>query len=543
MLYENKSFIKHTAAALLSSMIIWLNTPYNLGYASLEGSTWITITVLSLACFALIEAVFFWKVIDRVFNISFRRALLALNFILIILISIHFIWQIRYYRYMWLMGSELATFQQMFWNTVNGGGFFYNSLEGTCRFFIHLAPLVLIALPFYALYQHVYTLFFIQSVFFCYACLPLFLIASKRLNNITSIVISIGFLFYPFIVGPTFSSFRETALIAFFMFFTFYLFEEKRFHLYLLFLLLTMMARETVPLTCFMFAIYAFIKKRPARWIMATAILTISYFLIFLLMQKAVGYIAFETYPSRFVEAYGFTGSGSILPAIISKLSNPKAVIASIFDIEKAKYVYRLLSPCVLILPLSSIEIIFIIPLLCAFLPADNMQWLSPMWHYSMDISIFIWISTIFTISKLTNNKKIATSLNISKERLSLIMAIFVSIMALSTYHTWHIKHERMSNSYYETVKEVTSFIPPDASVCAASCLMPFLCEGRHAVALYKFEQTDYIVIDINRRHTNIFVPKAEEKLKNELAMKYEVVFRKEGIIVYAKKQRHTDRR
>ena len=135
---ENKSFIKHLAAVFFSGMIILLAAPYNLGYASLEKSAWITITVLSLICFALIEAVFFWKVIDRVFNISFRRALLALSFIAAILIFIHFALQIRHFKYMWSMGSDLAGYQQIFWNTVNSGGFLYSSIDdSSCWLFVH----------------------------------------------------------------------------------------------------------------------------------------------------------------------------------------------------------------------------------------------------------------------------------------------------------------------------------------------------------------------------------------------------------------------
>ncbi|MFH0731798.1 MAG: DUF2079 domain-containing protein [Candidatus Omnitrophota bacterium] len=482
----------------------------------------------------LIEIILFWRA-DDIFNIPFRKALLLFSSILVILTFLFFIAQARYYKYMWFIGCESKPIPQAFWNTLNGGGFlYYSGGEGVSLLLIHLVPLILIALPFYAIYPDVHTLIFIQSVFFCFAALPLFLIAVKRLNGIAAMVISFSFLLHPFIVGPAFTApFKETVFIAFFMFFTFYFFENKRFYPYLLFLVLSMMARETVPLTCFMFTIYAILKKRPVKWVVSTAVLTVSYFMLFLFIQQCFDNVAFTTFTVR--EAYfDSAASGSVVTSVISRILNPGALMRVVVDVKNAKYIFRLLSPCGLILPLLSFEIIFVIPQLLVVLLSSNRAFLMPFWHHSVEASIFIWLSCVFGISKISNNEKIIKLLGIGKEKLSLVMVVFLVLMALSTYHTWYVKNEKMDSSYYNAIDEAVSLIPQDAAVSGSSHILPRLHKRRNILYLYEFAKADYIIIDRRRKAGDVGDIGA---LGEGTAKKYKTVFEKEGITVYAKER------
>ncbi len=165
---------------------------------------------------------------------------------------------------------DLGNMTQMVWNTLHGRVLYMTDYFGTNlpRWSMsHVDPILLVFVPVFALFQHPLTLVFSQIILVLLSALIIYKIALLELKSkFAAMAFGLSFLLYPavgFLIAWT-GFHGVTAVIPFFLL-AFYTFE-KMFHtknftrrgviLFWIFLILTMMGKEQLPLYIVMYGFF-----------------------------------------------------------------------------------------------------------------------------------------------------------------------------------------------------------------------------------------------------------------------------------------------
>lgn len=168
---------------------------------------------------------------------------------------------------------DLGIFDQSLWTTLHSGKFLFNTVEmfisqpGTplygSFFVIHFSPILFLVLPFYWLNSSPQTLLVFQSFILGVAAVPLYLFAKNTLNNrVTAVVFSLAYLLYPPLQGVNWFDFHVQAFLPLFFFCTFYFLAKEEWLQYFVFIFLSLMVAENVPVTVVFVGLYGFWRFR-----------------------------------------------------------------------------------------------------------------------------------------------------------------------------------------------------------------------------------------------------------------------------------------
>jgi len=102
------------------------------------------------------------------------------------------------YHFSLYNGLDLAIFNHTFWQTIHGN-FFGSSINPPSYFGDHFAPFLILLIPFYWLIPHPLTLLFLQTLFLASSAIPLYLIAKRYLPSRWVILVTLSWLFNPFL--------------------------------------------------------------------------------------------------------------------------------------------------------------------------------------------------------------------------------------------------------------------------------------------------------------------------------------------------------
>lgn len=229
-------------------------------------------------------------------------------------------------------GLDLAIYNQVFYNSAHGQ-LFHFTIHPQSYLGDHFELIILILLPFYALFQHPISLLVFQSLILSLCAWPLFLIAKKLLPASLersrkapwSLLIAFAWLFCPFVQNINLFEFHILPFAIFFLFWAFYFYLKNNFSAFLLFAFCSLLVREDVALVIFMFAILALIEKRKLSWIIWPALLGAAWFILGL---KATAHFAPD---GQYKFLYYYSWLGANLQEIMTNvLTRPLLIIKHI---------------------------------------------------------------------------------------------------------------------------------------------------------------------------------------------------------------------
>jgi uncharacterized membrane protein len=110
-------------------------------------------------------------------------------------------------------GADMGLFTQTLASAFAEHLPFSNTLEGGNHFTYHFSPILYLFAPFVIVAQSGWPLIVIQAIAGALVAPPLYRIARRRLDERTAFVVALGGLFYPPLVGVTFTDFHEAGLL------------------------------------------------------------------------------------------------------------------------------------------------------------------------------------------------------------------------------------------------------------------------------------------------------------------------------------------
>ncbi len=314
---------------------------------------------LALAGSVLLKLLFFWKrtasVVAYIERRALRLLLAAAGLYFVAFTSLAFL---SYHWYNSFYHADLAQYNQTLWASLRGHIFYSAGLEITSNTYLstHVSPFLLVfVLPFYALRQEPQTYLMLRVLALALAALPLFYCVRRlTASAVASLLLAVAFLFHPEIAAQPFTSGYETVFVAAPFFAAFYFFLERRFGLFFTFLVITISVREDFVPAALVFGIYALLKRRPRKWVLAPLALGVAWGAAVLIIFKLT------IVHNMFALYYGHLGDGPTA-MIKTLIFHPIYSIAEVRRLQTS-YLYNLLAPEGLVLPLGGLASLFALP-------------------------------------------------------------------------------------------------------------------------------------------------------------------------------------
>jgi uncharacterized membrane protein len=423
-------------------------------------------------------------------------------------------------------GDQLL-FEQVVYNTAHGKPF-YNNFSHQNHFGDHNSPILGIIALFTLILPAPYILSIFTVVSIAIAAIPIYLLSRDALGNKTPALLLAGcFLMLPALVGQIFVSFHEINLVLPFLTFTFYFFVRERFFPFIAMCLMAMLVKEDVAITLFMFAPYAVIRKKERRWYIFPAILSVAWF--FISIKAIIPY--FNGQKSYGVGLGYFSNLGaSLTEIVVNTVKMPLKTLGTVLGLDRLWYLFVLLFPVGLILPLFSAEFLFAVPSVLLNMLAENTRFrlfVSNMdpgivyipRHMSLMAAVFIFIAAIYSI------KKVSSFLPKRSEQIKLALVIFM--LSVTLYDARYM----MLKSFYSEVSDIDHNFPPAESIKKILALIPneATVKSRLIIANHLYDkkesyyqannpiETDYIVI--TRADESSFDPAYAESLHDKYTL------------------------
>jgi uncharacterized membrane protein len=328
----------------------------------------------------------------------------------------------------------------------------------------HFSPIILIFVPFYAIWASPKWLLIFQVIAVGASALPVYWYAKEKSSgSFTPLVFLFAYLAYPILGNALLYDFHEVVFAVPFAAFSFYFLEKRRNTLFIVFSSILALSQEHLVLLVLMMGLYAsFIQKRWKFGILVALSSTVYFILIvFFLMPilSSTGEPALLTVHSSYGSRYAWLGSS--MPEILRNiLTHPIKILKNLISQERIGYLLQLIIPT-FSLAVYSWPIAIILPLVLVNLLSSNAMMFNVFFYHSAVLSPFIFFSAIISFSKWFADDSFIRKLFLSSIVLISIGFNFrYSVNPLSENYQFS---DYISTSHARSISEVKKIIPQGA--------------------------------------------------------------------------------
>jgi len=455
-------------------------------------------------------------------------------------------------------GQVLAAINQALWGTVHGS-FSLSSLWDFQYIYSHGSYILLLLVPFYAIWSSPLVYMLAKSVFVGLAAIPLYKIGRIYLRPSLAMLVVLIFMLYPGIISQHILE-ENRSFTPFFVLFMFYFFLKDRWRLFILFLCLSMIVKLSLIPALLLMPLYVLYRRRrgvpgseggkksPLKWVVVPAIILVAYIAVSFLWLVPLGQMGDGYYFNKRYAEFGSSGS----EIIANMLTRPARILEILTMRENMLYYYLMLLPFGLVFVFRSIEWLFAVPILLLNLLQD--LYMRPMIgdQYSAEVAPFLavaFIITLYHIIRRSREREIPAPRRPALAGIAVGMLVLAAVSA-GTCGFWFNASEYTSKPYAATQWEALRLVPGDANVQASWYFLPELSE-REGMYMHNItadnerfwlrdEDVEYFLLDTNYEaltgHQKIIGPVVLRKLSG-CPEKYERLYSRDGIYVFRRKE------
>jgi uncharacterized membrane protein len=421
---------------------------------------------------------------------------------------------------------DTGIFNQVLWSTLNGKPFYYTvePFISTNNSFLatHFSPILIMILPFYALYPNVEILFLIHSTIITIGSLIVCKLARLILRNDKyALILAFAYLLNPLVIGVSVEWFHLEDFFMVFALFSTYFFFKRSWKRYIIFTILTLMSIEYAAIPVLFFGISALLlwkgsqnyDKNTFHFALITIALAAVWFLLARNFQLMLGYNA-----EGVVKSWRVLGADSLEQVPLKVFLDPVAAWnAFTYDWGyKSVYLLMIFAPLLFIALLKPLYFLPALPwLLVAML--SNFEPHYVIWtHYSSFIIPFLFLATIFGLKEFLDN-----STTLFTKKLMKLIQISVLIAAMITIVLGSLNYSSImgfDSRHISSLNDVLDLIPSNASILAQDNIFPHVSgrfeaytipsptwEGFSLIAIETLNNTlakkpEYIIIDLKAK-------------------------------------------
>lgn len=419
---------------------------------------------------------------------------------------------LKKYYYFGYNISDLAIFNQTFFNTLHGR-WFAETITLNNYLADHFSPAILLLLPFYAIRPSSTTLLIIQVVVTALCAWPIFNIVKKYSSNIIFAYTSAFlWLINPFVHRQVLFEFHMFHLMIFFFFWAFYFYQQKKIVYFVIFFILTLLTREDSVFLFLGLAIFNILEKRSWKFSLNIFIWSLLYFFLAIYIIRL-----FSPADSfKFLIYFDWLGGDSFTGIIFTWLKNPLAVLGHIFTLNNIILIFYFFLPF-LFIPLLAKKylLLSLFPLLLYVMKNGGINGVQLHTQYVMTLMPGFFLAYIFGLWAIISQKNPAKLKLVYQHKNFLIIIFIFSLLFFAIFDTpiTSILSKKFLPNYHQDRQKVIESIPSNASVCADSSFLSALSlrqelynidyayYGKTIFAERDFvlPQVDYILMDMSQ--------------------------------------------
>lgn len=372
---------------------------------------------------------------------------------------------------------DLAVHVLSVWNILHGS--IFNSILGIPFLGNHMHIILFFIAPLYAVFSHPLTLLFLQTIALGLAALPLYRLSEHLLGGNWALIISIIYLFYPALGYTNLFEFHPTVFATFFLMLTFYYYEQKSFLKFVVFMVLSMLCQENMPLAVVMFGVLAIFNHRKLKWIVSPIFIGSLYLFIALSVMSY-----FNNNTIQFIAIYRHLGR-SPQEIIFNTLTEPSLLLKTLVRKESFTYLLQIFLPLSFLPLLSPAMLLPALPFFLQHMFSRRASDLTIFYHYTAEIIPFVFIGFIYAIKFLLNHKWLKQ--REKQLKTSLLFILFVSNIFLGPHFKILPRLISLySRDYLDVYKDAfIAKIPKPASVVATFEFLPHLSHRKSLYSLH----------------------------------------------------------
>lgn len=407
---------------------------------------------------------------------------------------------------------DFAIYANILWNLIHGHPF--SSLMNV-HFLRDHASLIayFVAIPYFIFRSPIFLLI-LQSVVIGITAVPIYLVARDKLENFSSLIITLMYLLYPAVHYLNLYEFYFETFSLPFLAFAFYFLLKKKPILYFLMCIGACMCKENIPLTIIALGIFGL--SRPHRRLMGLAAIILGGAWIIFDLKMIPIYLTHLT--GEKIEAFGavfpltalFEPYGKTLPEVfIYILLHPFEILGTVLSHAQTAHLFEHLLGSLAFLPLLRPDILLITaPHAFLRLLGLNINEHTIFYHSAGPMIPFVFFAFIFAFKTLF--KKFHDIFQYQYKYIMLAGVLIIEIISIAviwegrpSLARFHIKPER------DVIREeFVKAIPKDASITASLEFLSHLANRKYVYSLHSFfgkawwrreppNDIEYILMDI----------------------------------------------
>ena len=391
---------------------------------------------------------------------------------------------------------DLLVFETALYNTLRGD-FLYNFRGGdVCHLGIHFSPMLLVYLPFYALFQHVFTLFLFQGLWVGSGALGIYFLAKRLLKNEgAAFLLGAAFLVNPITLGGVMWSIHEEPLAVPLFIFAIYSWRTGRTALFWILMIGAMLCKETMALVAAFFGLALLIRTwKTGRGRGAGIVLFLGSVLWFFFATRVLMplFSPLSLGDLQLTARYDSRIGHSLPEMIVNFFRRPGFFFQTALETKKIAYLVKLMLPVGFFGLLAPVFLLPVLPVVAMNVLSHKLLWHATLLHqYSIVAGPFLFLAAMEGIRRLRISVY-RRGKTVSARRLSLfcsgailacsLAAFFVSDVYPWTFFTRDARKSHLplfSRESREAAREALSLIPPDAPVSASHLVANHLAKRK----------------------------------------------------------------
>jgi uncharacterized membrane protein len=371
--------------------------------------------------------------------------------------------------------SQVGLFGQSYWTLLRGHPFSNTgeTLDGTLgsHLGIHFSPTLLLLAPLYALWPNPLALVAAQALVVSLAMVPLFRLLERDMGEAGAAVFSLALLAVPNLYWAGVHDFRDANFLPVLLLAAYWALENRRHVLLVIFSLAALGVREEAGAVIAMMGLYALFRAHGWRVGLGLIGLGATWIAVVIPLMSSIFWSPglWIDAPGLWKDVLGHWGA-SPLEAARSMAGSPLALGQAVVNGETARYVYRLLSPMLVIPPLLD-------PVWIVGLPVIALNTLSRLaWMRSFGIYYSIVPATFAALAAARVAARSSLHVPLARRNaFALALGVVVLAGTLPALPLTAVQLDLPSPPPAPT-RAVLGLIPHDAAVYAPLSLYPALC-------------------------------------------------------------------
>ena len=371
--------------------------------------------------------------------------------------------------------SQAGIFGQSYWTLLRGYPFSNTgeTVDGTLgsHFGVHFSPLLLVLTPLYALAPDPLTLIAAQAVVAALSIVPLYRLLERDVGEAGGVVLALALLAVPNFWWAGVHDFREASFLPVFLVTAYLALEHKRHGLLVFASLGALGVREEAGLAIMMLGFYALLRAH--GWRMGLGLIGLGAVWIVIVVPLMTSLFwtpgLWLDPPRHFESMLGHWGA-TPLEAAQGMAAHPAQLSGALVNAENGRYLYRVMSPMLVIPPLLDPAWIVGLPVL-ALNMLSNLGWMrSPGASFSIIPATFFAIAAMRVAVRSSWHAPLAR-----RPGYSVALGVIVLAGALPALPLTARQPEAPAPPR-EAARAVLRVIPKEAAVYAPLTLYPALC-------------------------------------------------------------------